>query len=707
MANTVEILVTARNLARPALESATADARGLGGVLGKTGIVAGAALAGIAVASVKMASDFQTATTRLVTSAGESTGSIDMIRKGLLSLAGQVGDTPQELAKGMYTVESAGFHGAKGLEVLKAAAQGAKDEGADLTTVANGVTTVLNDFGPSAGSAADVTSKLVKAVSYGKTTFQDFSGALSNVLPTAANAKVSLADVTGVMAQMTARGISADQASQQIANTLRHLINPTSAQTKEFEKLGITSQDVSGRLSKDGLAGTLEYLSQTAERAGKVGTPAYNQALAKLTGTASGLQVALATTGDQAGKTQAAIKGIAGASADAKGNVEGFTTVQKTLGQQVDQLKAGFDALIIQLGTALIPVVTSVVSWFNKHHDVAVALVAVVGALAAGFAAYALVMKTVTVVTKLWAAAQAALNFILDANPIGIVIIAIAALAAGIIYAYKHSETFRNIVQSAWTTIQLATDALVRFAVQGFKFLLDVFLSVAEGIVGGAATAFGWVPGLGPKLRSASQAFQGFQRDIDSSLNGMIGKTREWDDSVRKATVRRTLTVDISDWQRKLTQARNQLKSVPTSQKANVQANIDDLLRKIAVAREQLDAINGKTSTTYVNTVVRPGTGGARATFAHGGVTGAAVGGPRNGNVLVGEHGPELVSLPGGSTVHSNPDTQRMLGEGGSRPVSVQLEWVGTSGGDEFLTWLRRNIRIKGGNVQTVLGANR
>jgi len=43
-------------------------------------------------------------------------------------------------------------------------------------------------------------------------------------------------------------------------------------------------------------------------------------------------------------------------------------------------------------------------------------------------------------------------------------------------------------------------------------------------------------------------------------------------------------------------------------------------------------------------------------------------------------------------------------GTGPAGAGTLQIEWVGTNGGDEFMTWLRKNIRIKGGNVQTVLG---
>ena len=48
-----------------------------------------------------------------------------------------------------------------------------------------------------------------------------------------------------------------------------------------------------------------------------------------------------------------------------------------------------------------------------------------------------------------------ALNAALSANPIGLVVIAIAALVAGLIYAYQHSATFRAIVQGAMKAVVL------------------------------------------------------------------------------------------------------------------------------------------------------------------------------------------------------------------------------------------------------------
>jgi len=58
------------------------------------------------------------------------------------------------------------------------------------------------------------------------------------------------------------------------------------------------------------------------------------------------------------------------------------------------------------------------------------------------------------VATKTWTAGQWLLNAALEANPIGLVIAAIAALAAGIVLAYKKSDTFRSIVNGAFNAVK-------------------------------------------------------------------------------------------------------------------------------------------------------------------------------------------------------------------------------------------------------------
>lgn len=86
-----------------------------------------------------------------------------------------------------------------------------------------------------------------------------------------------------------------------------------------------------------------------------------------------------------------------------------------------------------------------------------------------------------------------------------------------------------------------------------------------------------------------------------------------------------------------------------------------------------------------------------------------ALGGVGSGLTGIHDQGVELVNLPDGSVVMPHANTMSAMQNGAaSGPLAIQLEWIGDHAGDAFFSWLRENIRIRGGNstnsVQTVLG---
>ncbi len=136
----------------------------------------------------------------------------------------------------------------------------------------------------------------------------------------------------------------------------------------------------------------------------------------------------------------------------------------------------------------------------------------------------AIAQKAIAVASKAWAAAQWLVNAALSANPIGIVIAAVALLVAGIVIAYKHSETFRRVVDATWRGIRAATASAVTLILRILQGLLNTWLGVAGGILHAAAIAFGWIPGIGGKLKAADRAFGQFKDAVNEKINGIIKK---------------------------------------------------------------------------------------------------------------------------------------------------------------------------------------
>lgn len=78
--------------------------------------------------------------------------------------------------------------------------------------------------------------------------------------------------------------------------------------------------------------------------------------------------------------------------------------------------------------------------------------------------------KAAALASKVWAAAQWLLNAALTANPIGLVIAAVALLVGAVILAYKKSDTFRAIVDALWSALKTAGTWLWNLAVTAGKF---------------------------------------------------------------------------------------------------------------------------------------------------------------------------------------------------------------------------------------------
>lgn len=136
-------------------------------------------------------------------------------------------------------------------------------------------------------------------------------------------------------------------------------------------------------------------------------------------------------------------------------------------------------------------------------------------------------------------------------------------------------------------------------------------------------------------------------------------------------------------------------------------ANTHDAAGRIAALKGQIASVKGKT--VYINVKKNYDSSSPGDAFAHGGIKGAATGGDRSGMTLVGEHGPELVNLPAGTRVHSNPDTERLLGQGGAGGTLTVRPVYDRSSEQDLIAALFKVLRWEiansyGGDAQLALG---
>ena len=141
----------------------------------------------------------------------------------------------------------------------------------------------------------------------------------------------------------------------------------------------------------------------------------------------------------------------------------------KIMQNQTAELQESLGAALLPVVEALVPVMVGLADVAAENEGVIKALVAVVAGLAAAILIangamklYAAGQLAVKAATAAWTAAQWLLNAALNANPIGLIVLALAAVAAGIYLAYTRSETFRRVVGDALDVVTDSVKALDR-----------------------------------------------------------------------------------------------------------------------------------------------------------------------------------------------------------------------------------------------------
>jgi phage-related protein len=80
------------------------------------------------------------------------------------------------------------------------------------------------------------------------------------------------------------------------------------------------------------------------------------------------------------------------------------------------------------------------------------------------------------------------------------------------------------LAEALGPAFKVAADVISNFVIPTIRWMLSTWLGVVGAMLEGAAKMFGWVPGVGDKLKQASQGFNKFKDDVNSALNGIQDK---------------------------------------------------------------------------------------------------------------------------------------------------------------------------------------
>jgi len=408
----------------------------------KNAAIIGTAIALPLIAAANSAVKFEAQMGNVATLLDTNKENMTSMGEAVLGLATKLPVPIEELTQSLYDIRSSGIGADRAMQTLEISA---KLSSAGLATAAestNILTSAMNAFSADGLTTAQTADYLFKTVKAGKTTLSQLAQSFGATAPIVQSAGVTLADFQAATAALTLSGTPASQAQNQIKASMIALMKPTSELEKIMKQLGVKT---SAELIKKsgGMVGAFRAVSEQGKKMGINMAKAWGstEALAAVTpllDSASTAGVAYAGALDDMLKGSNAVDSA-------------FEKQNQTSKAQMQLMKNNIEVLSVSIGAVLLPILNkliqkiiplaqSFVQWSKDNPKLFKGIV--IGA--AALAAFALTVSAVAfavglaskvmvawgVVTKAIIAAQWLLNIALSANPIGLIIIAIAALIA-------------------------------------------------------------------------------------------------------------------------------------------------------------------------------------------------------------------------------------------------------------------------------------
>ena len=359
---------------------------------------------------------------------------------------------------------------------------------------------------------------------------------------------VASGEIAALGASIVGTGTSSEIAATGIKNLILGMsagAGATKSQAAAFASLGMTAEDVASRMQVDAKGAIIDVMKaiqaldadkQAATLQDLFGKESIG-AIAPLLGNLENLQENFDKVAD--------------ATKYAGSMEQEYAARSQTTENQIQLAKNTLDAVAVTIGSALLPavgqvfasiapVLTSIAEWASRNEE----LVVIIAGVAAGIAALIVTIAGMTLIvqgaalayasfqlaaefvkglqlaTKIATAAQWAWNAAMTANPIGIVIMAIAALI-GILYVlYTHFEEVQEFCASVWESPAAAVIAFITGPI-------GMLIYCVAGIIANWETVKEWFSLLWENPSAAIEQFVSF---LQSKLGeGITWAQEKWE----------------------------------------------------------------------------------------------------------------------------------------------------------------------------------
>lgn len=442
-----------------------------------------------------------------------------------------------EAGQGMTYLAMAGFKTEDMLKTMPVMLSLAAAAGADLGTTADIFSNILSGFGLKADQMGRVGDILVNAFSNSNTSLESLGESMKYVAPVASAMGVSLSQTAAMVGKLGDAGIQASQAG----TALRAILSKFGDKKLQKDLKGAFNVDVldsSGKLRST--ADIFKDLQKAwsgmtgAQRAANAqlafGTEAYSAALVLMDQAGSGaLQDLTAKVEDWGAADRTASRMNDNLRGDALNPSSAVSEVYLTLYDQLEpslrstvqwltsavnavgkwaKANPGLTKAIIAAGAAIGGIVAAAGA-FNLIFGGAVFVVAkVAGTMLTLISVFGKVISVVSMVSK----GVMLLNAVMLANPIGLVVAAIAAAVAAGIWLYKNWDTVKKKASELWAAIKGAFGKIWSFLTSG-----------SDAIKNSVSSAFSSLASMAPDwLKPIVSGIGGAVGGILGALGGII-----------------------------------------------------------------------------------------------------------------------------------------------------------------------------------------
>ena len=526
------------------IAAAGEDVQEFGGkieTVGKKVSVASATSAAALGASVKLASDYTDAVAKVGTVADLQSVSLEKLRDDMLQLSTETGRGAGEIADATYQAISASVDTADAVSFVGTSVGLAKAGFLETADAVDVLTTIINAYGLEASDAGRLSDILIQTQNDGKTTVNELSQSMGQVIPLASAYGVNIENLAASYAQLTKNGVATAQAGTYLKSMLNELGDSgsdvgeilKSKTGKSFGQLmndGMSLGDVLGILN-DSVNGDSEALAGlwSSSEAGtgalsilSSGVGAFNDELGNMQDSTGNVADALETLSTPSAKAQESLNAVKNAGIElGSAALEAIAPLLEQLAETVKSLTERFSNLSPATQTVIVAVM---------------AILAALGPVIIIIGQLITAVGTIMTVAPAVATALGAVKIAIAAigGPVTIVIAVITALVLKLIHAYNTSEEFRNKVNAVFDAVGNKVNAAINTIIGVFQSGIAYYKNAVSDIRAAWSELVSWFSGkVSDFVSIGKNVLMGLWNGINDKVGWLKGKVKGVVDKIK------------------------------------------------------------------------------------------------------------------------------------------------------------------------------